>query len=561
MHNMHSIPADRLFTDRYAILRIKEFILTIKDAPVLLTFDEARAVIEAMPGDDPRERAQRTGNLAVLERSMPKLLPYQGSDNPGNRILSEAKQQAVLHRAMWVKDLTTLKDDWESPRYCKYITEDDLSTWPTLKDFIADPDLQYRDPRSERCGHVMLKSECIQHVLGWSEEIQEGIDPEKMHNRQAISARLEMVPWMETHDIEIFLLTDEEATKRFGGVPDGIIPMTKGAMSMKAMSRNGHPTSLKNGDKLRGGTILPFKGTIRRIPGKKSQTYLVEDGALKVKLTAEMSRRMTVTREQIIHGAFALETPSQERFIRNPKFGTHMMNLLVGQLRANHPELADALVPRIPDRLIHLASGSSKILEYVDLCIHPVKGYSLDRELALDVCSQILSGELVTSIEDGIITVPGADEFSHYQFGITTAGRLMLRGIPPTYELVWKQLMPRISSEIKKQLRPRVKGVGGMAQADASLSMGTVRVSRKIGSRLRAEIATIMYWPSKFPHCLHKVKVEVDRKLDGSVIVVHPDVLDTLGGDCDGDLIYLVTEPSIVRAAGRLQIPWSSRTD
>ncbi|MDP6054925.1 MAG: hypothetical protein QF879_21505, partial [Candidatus Latescibacteria bacterium] len=115
MHSMHSIPADRLFTDRYAILRIKEFILTIQDDPVLLTFDEAKAVIESMPGNDPRERARRTGNLSVLERSMPKLLPYQGSGNPGNRILSEAKQQAVLHRAMWVKDLTTLKDDWESP--------------------------------------------------------------------------------------------------------------------------------------------------------------------------------------------------------------------------------------------------------------------------------------------------------------------------------------------------------------------------------------------------------------------------------------------------------------
>ena len=93
MHSMHSIPADRLFTDRYAILRIKEFILTIQDAPVLLTFDEARATIESMPGNDPGERAQRTGNLSVLERSMPKLLPYQGSDNPGNRILFRSEAE------------------------------------------------------------------------------------------------------------------------------------------------------------------------------------------------------------------------------------------------------------------------------------------------------------------------------------------------------------------------------------------------------------------------------------------------------------------------------------
>ena len=117
--------------------------------------------------------------------------------------------------------------------------------------------------------------------------------------------------------------------------------------------------------------------------------------------------------------------------------------------------------------------------------------------------------------------------------------------------------MPRISAEIKKQLRPRVKGVGGMAQVDASLHIGTDRVSQKIGSRLRIELATIMYWPSKFPHCLHKVKVEVDRNLDGSVIVAHPDVLDTLGGDCDGDLIYLVTEPSIVRVSRSITAPVS----
>ena len=71
--------------------------------------------------------------------------------------------------------------------------------------------------------------------------------------------------------------------------------------------------------------------------------------------------------------------------------------------------------------------------------------------------------------------------------------------------------MPRISAEIKKQLRPRVKGVGGMAQVDASLHIGTDRVSQKIGSRLRIELATIMYWPSKFPHCLHKVKIAVVR--------------------------------------------------
>ena len=49
--------------------------------------------------------------------------------------------------------------------------------------------------------------------------------------------------------------------------------------------------------------------------------------------------------------------------------------------------------------------------------------------------------------------------------------------------------------------------------------------------------------------------MEVDRNLDGSVIVVHPDVLDTLGGDCDGDLIYLVTEPSIVRASRSITDP------
>jgi hypothetical protein len=128
--------------------------------------------------------------------------------------------------------------------------------------------------------------------------------------------------------------------------------------------------------------------------------------------------------------------------------------------------------------------------------------------------------------------------------------------VPPVYEMVWKQLAPRIVTEILKELRPRVPGAGGMAQADASLPVDTVRVSKKLGRLLRGvSEATIMYWPSKFPHCLHRVKVEVDDHLDGSVIVVHPEVLETLGGDCDGDLIYLITEPSIVAASRSLTDP------
>ena len=197
-------------------------------------------------------RAVKIANRAVLERSCAKLMPYQGTDDPGNRILSYAKQHAILHRALFIRNLTTLQEDWSSPRYRRYITSEDLYHCPTLREFVADPDSQYRDPRSERSGHVMLKDEHIANLLGWKPEITDGVDAEKLQNRQAIAGRLEQVVWMELPDsVDLVLLTDEEATKRFGKpIPDGIIPVTNAAAySMKSMSRSGHPVALKNGDK------------------------------------------------------------------------------------------------------------------------------------------------------------------------------------------------------------------------------------------------------------------------------------------------------------------------
>jgi hypothetical protein len=556
---MNTIPAEYLFVDRYGILRIKERVLTVEEGkPVLMSFDEARMVIDCLPGETPDDRAVKIANRAVLERSMPKLMPYQGSDDPGNRILSGAKQHAILHRALWIRNVTTLDLDWSSSRCKRYITEEDLQQWPTLKDFVADPDTQYRDARSERSGHVMLRDEHISDLLGWTEEITSGVDVEKLQNRQAIAGRLEQVPWVELPDaVELVLLTDEEASARFGkAVPDGIIPVTNAAAwSLKAMSRSGNPVALKSGDKLRGGTILPFKGTVQKVPGNRPQLFLVEGGALKVKIGSDTPRKITASREQIKEGAFALETPSQERLIRNPRFGTHMTNLIIGQLRKSNPAAAQRLVPRVSDHSVKLASGTADLLEYVSLCLYPVKGYKLNRKLALDVCQQIIDGELVVPILRGVITVPGAEETNFYKFGITSAGRLLLRGVPVTYEAVWSQLLPRIGSEIMKELRPRVSGAGGLAQADPGLPLDTVRVSRKLGQMLRSRVASIMYWPSKYPHCLHKVKVVADHSLDGSVVVVHPDILDTLGGDCDGDLIYLITDPEIVAASRSIATP------
>jgi hypothetical protein len=557
---MSTIPAEHLFVDRYGILRIKERVLTIDNGqPALISFDEARMRIDSMPGDTPEARAVKIANGAVLARSMAKLMPYQGSDNPGNRILSHAKQHAILHRALWVRNLLTLDQDWSSSRYKKYITDDDLHRWPSLRDSVADPDKHYRDQRSEKSGHIMLKEEHVSDLLGWNQEVIDGIDGEKLQNRQAISGRLEMVPWMELpRSVELVLLTDSEATERFNNpIPDGVIPVTNSAaFAMKSMSRSGNPVSLKNGDKIRGGNILPFKGTVRRIPGKMPQIFLVEGGSLKVKITPGMPRRIKVTRRQVMEGAFAVETPSQERLIRNPRFGTHMMNLLIGQLRTKNPALAESLVPKISDRVIRLASGKATTLNYIELCLYPVRGHRLNRKLALDVCQQIIDGELVVPILRGEISVPGSDGITPYKFGITSAGRLLLRGVPPTYETVWEQIIPRIGAEIGRELRPRVSGIGGLAQGDPDVPMGSVVVSRKLGKMLKgARQATLMYWPAKFPHCLHKVDVTVNKHLDGSCICIHPAVLETLGGDSDGDLCFLVTEPSIVTASRSISDP------
>lgn len=544
---MLTIPPERLLIDRYGIIRIKEYILTIEgDAPVLITFDDALARIAAMPGVSPAERAVKIADRAVLERSMAKPMPYQGSDGPGNRILATAKQHAILHRALWVRDLSTVGADWSNRHYPRYITGEDLDRWPSLRDFLADPDTQYRDPRSERTGHVALGSIAMEDHLGWNPSVASGLDPEKRVNRQAIAARMEYVPWVEMPDeVELVLLSDEEAQKQFGMVPDGVIPVTNAAAwGLKILSRGGHPMALRNGDKLRGGNLLPFKGTLRRVRGKKPRIFLVEGGALKVAISENTPRRITVTRQQIIDGAFAVETPSMERVIRNPRFGIHMLNLLIGKVRAVDPEAAAALVPRMPEKLLRLASGTAEVMDYVDLCLYPVKGYPFDRKKTLDICRRILDGEVVVPINQGVITVSDGDEF--YEFGITAAGRLLLRGVPPVFETVWNQLVPRISAEIVKTLRRRVRGVGGIAQGDDSLPIGKVRVSRRLARYLDSSEASILYWPSKQPHCLHRVSVEVDPHLDGSVIVVHPDILETLGGDSDGDLIYLITEPSIV---------------
>jgi hypothetical protein len=546
-----SIPEDLLFIDRYGVTRIKEPVLTIvQGEPVLLSFDDVRAQLS--PGDDqsPELKALQLANLAVLERTMPKLYPYQGNERIGNRRLHPAKVHSILHRALWVRDIDRLAHDWADPRYKKYVTSKDLKFCPKLREMLADPDCQYRDPKAERSGFVTLRSVEMGKELSWSPEISAGVEAEKMVNRQTIAARMELVPWVEVPEkVDLVLLTDEEASRRFGQpVPDGMIPVTKGAVRhLKIESRNGHPVALKNGDKIRGA-VLPFKGTVQKVPGNRPEIFLVEGGALKVAISDKTSRRIKVNQEQITDGAFAVETPSQERLIEAPRFSAHMLNLLVGQVRAKDPNAADVLVPRIPEHLIRLASGRGELIGYVGLCIHPVHGNKLDRRVALDVCEQILAGSLCVPIERGVVTVPGVNEDdSPYQFGITSAGRLLLRGVPPTYEAVWVQLEPRITAEIYKALYRHVSGVGGHAQADSDLGLGNVKISRKLGEHLKgATEASIMYWPSKFPHCLHRVSVEVDRKLDGSVIMVHPMILETLGGDCDGDLIYLITEPSIV---------------
>ena len=101
----------------------------------------------ACPEIHPEARAIKIANRAVLERSCAKLMPYQGSEDPGNRILSRVKQHASMHRALFVRDLTTVDVDWSSPKYKRYITSEDLHKYPSLREFVADSDSQYRDPR------------------------------------------------------------------------------------------------------------------------------------------------------------------------------------------------------------------------------------------------------------------------------------------------------------------------------------------------------------------------------------------------------------------------------
>ena len=604
-------------TDRYGFVRIKERVLTIQDEkPVLLSFDEAIAQIENQTEKPEHEKLLEV-NLIIA--AMPKLYPYQGRNGRGNRELHPAKIHAVEHRALWVPDLSDVVESLDGPRH---VTGFDLTTYPALRELLADPDSQYRDLKAERSGHVTLRDVDMPSVLPW-----EGVtidDPEKRISRESIAARLEMAPWEKTSDIELVLLTQDEATGFFGeAIPDGQIPATAELMrELWTRAKSGFGMRLHSGDKVRGA-ILPFKGTLKRVNLPGRVLYLVEGGALKVTLTPETERRIHVSASEVEAGAFGVETPSLERVLHNPRFGIHALASIVGMVRARDPEAAKELVPVLHARDLRLARGEGTVLDYLDLCTFPVPSCDWDPVLTRHYCAEILERKRAFCPRDSIVSIPapGIEVLSQslvfagtgeildpelagdiagqlldpdpdvepiqvdrdtitiyhndtphqvriappglhalrgdvYRFGLKTAARYLLQGLPVTYEPVWEALSDIIAERLSKRLRRRVKGIGGMAQASPHLKYGEVLVSSVLGKLLgKVRTGCLLYWPSKFPHFLHRVKVTVEDSLDGSCLVVHPDILDSLAGDSDGDLLFLITEKSIVKYAREIDSP------
>jgi len=544
-------------------------------------------------------------NIDAIWDKMPKLYPYQNAFDLGNRIISPAKHYAASHRFLWIRDQDTI--EFDDKRYAQHITETDLNKWPTLREWLADPETQYVDQESARNGLHSSKTIDMQTQLGWNNEFITTLDPDRLSDRMSIMGRLDAVPWTDApKDLEIVYLTEADAEAIYGYVPaDGIILCNAAAMkTLKYKNSKGISECISEATKIRGGYgMAPIKGTIQLISEVGDPAlYVIEGGSLKIKLNG-VSDKIIITREQILsdNAPFYIETPCRERKIRNPKFGSHMLSLMAGQIRNKNPELADALVPKIPKSIQVMANYEGQLIDYVYLCTFPYTGYGeqskndIERVLQLAIDGEITIHDMGddTQRQDG-------DLYCHfgrasYQtedmdlplvFGLTSTGKKLIRGGVRLLNIqsVRDDLDKHIAKMIRNVLTRRIHGCGGIVQGNRMLGFNEVKVSREMAKRMISNLpegkvtcdhltkdgewkygeielrdhalellmqgqypVASMYWPSKFPHCLMQMRAGISERISGASIQVNPSILDTLGGDSDGDLFYLLDDPRIVR--------------
>ena len=621
--------------DDHGFWRLETRILTIRDSvPVLINFQDYLLQFATDPDGDKGDEIKKKLHRDELWNKCPKIFPYQMSlgltseelesmsfdeiehrtwRSYSNRTMTNAKRHACEHRAIWIRGV---EPGFSDPQEIDYVTEDDLEEWPTLRELIADPAVQYSDQKSARDGYVTLKTIDMAECLGWSPEFVAEMDSDKLSNRMSIMARLDAVNWQGApEEVHILHVTEEFCREEFGFVPaDGIILANPVAMNaLTFWNRKGFASEMNEGTKIRGGANMsPIKGTIQMLPEESNTPtlFVVEGGSLKSKIHGDGVQ--VITREEIMgdNSPFFVETPSIERVLRNPRFGAHMLNHLVSQTRNIDPELADSLVPRISERTRLMCEYRGSAIDYVMLCTYTFKGCPEYPKSTIEAIMQkVLDGDITVMdgvVDENDIPIHRADGnlYCHFGraaietpedgfvvFGLNTTGRKIARGGIRVLaaESIRSELDPHLSKLIQSELTRRVRGCGGIAQGNSELDLDEVVISYdmlkrimrnippgtiecwhyaedpnsghmnwvygEIDQRERAEIlfahglfqVAVMYWPSKFVHCLMRMRVSVRNKFSGAAIQVHPEILETLGGDSDGDLIYLIIEGAIVR--------------
>jgi hypothetical protein len=603
-----------VFTDRSGFERLSTRILTIEDdAPVLMEFSEFTDRFTVNSDDDKATEIAKRLDMDTLVDKCPKIYPYQTVHQFDNRTMTRAKMHACTHRAIWIRNPG--KIEFKDFFYDRYITEKDLEMYPDLKKLLADPSTQYSDQKSACDGLVTLATIDMQTTLGWTDAFVKTLDADKLSNRMSIMARLDAVNWTDVPDeLNIICMPEEACESYFGYVPaDGIILANPTALnSLKFETRKGDSTNVTEGTKIRGGANMPpIKGTLQLIPDSGVMVptlYVIEGGSLKASI--DDIEEIIITSKQLLSddAPFYVETPSRERLIRNPRFGQHMVNLVVAQTKEVDPEYAASLVPQISDMTRLIAEYRAPLIEYVHLCTYPQKGYGEQPRSILEPILQMAIDGDITILDiklEGDETVEELFEpnghiwfnfgKAMYQtfdmeeplvFGLTSAGKRLIRGGSKVLlsKTTRDDLDKHITKMIRNDLSRRVRGCGGMAQGNHRLSYCEAVISQEMADQLIQNTpkgdmdcwhltedgewkfdtidsreqarellrqgkypVAMMYWPSKFAHCLMGMRVRVDMRIQDASIQVHPDILDSLGGDSDGDLIYMIIDPAIVR--------------
>jgi hypothetical protein len=527
---------------------------------VLIPFDEAQ-----------QQTDEATWNLLI--NRMPLPFPWSSRKGRRNRVMSAPKIHAALNSALWYRDFflddlgyTNSQLLWITDQR-KDITARDYERAQGLRNYVADPETQYWDPKADRDGTAPLNGIDMDTASRWVNSSIMKVEDNKKANRQRIGA-FNFVPF--THvpfDITVKYWTQEKWLQHFSQLPqDGDIPVTGAFRQICIESKSGWHMRLQTGDKLRGIRDVAFKGSITFIPPEERPNgkglighedpimYLVEGASLKMDTRGQSFERTYSAQDFLgVDPPFAVETPSVEARTRPPKVSGHIWQSLITRARRMYGDAeASTLVPQLSDHLLKLLAREADPIDYMEFCIFPVDGYSFDKDLILSQCQLILDGTVILDVNQPQISVVADD--IEYRAGVRKEGFRILRGDSPFMEDIWSYFDRALMNEVYKELHPRFPGVGAKLKLNPTVPHGFVFVSRIVAEELPDELGECagIYWPQKNVTCLMRYKIAVDTSLDGRVIMINPDMAEGQTSDGDGDYFFLITDPKITYACPRV---------